>query len=362
MTAKTTDFSGLLYYNPAAHGFNPVASATITGPDNIDEGAELTWNLVTWNIPDSDIYWKIIPSGDNLNAGRFTYGLSGTMPVVNHRTFISVAVSADSTTSITGQSFDIQFSTTLNGTPFATKYGVGVNDTSQTVTPSTSFDFYAGGAQNALGHDDWWLAPSGWWKYGELVGNPAHTLITYPDSSNEKVWVFTGAEQLISPDLSSYPGTFTGNAITIQMWFYPTADNVVLLSETGQGGYQNGAGWHYSVFDLYSGTVRARLWDGATLYATSVYTANAWNHVYLTADSAGNMSFELNGIPSGDHPQYLRQKPTGGVEYFVVGFADQTSNQDGHTAGAFQGYLGQINIADGPVPSNFNNEKAKHGL
>ena len=131
MTAKTTDFSGLLYYNPAGPGFDAVASATITGPNSMDEGATEIWELVTWAIPDGDIYYKIVPDGDNLNAGRFTGGLTGILTVTNNRTSIGITVSEDNATSITGQSFDIRFSKTLNGTPFATKYGVNVNDTSQ---------------------------------------------------------------------------------------------------------------------------------------------------------------------------------------------------------------------------------------
>lgn len=131
MTAQTTDFSGLLFYNPAGPGFDAVASATITGPNSMDEGATEIWELVTWAIPDGDIYYKIVPDGDNLNAGRFTGGLTGILTVTNNRTSIGITVSEDNATSITGQSFDIRFSKTLNGTPFATKYGVNVNDTSQ---------------------------------------------------------------------------------------------------------------------------------------------------------------------------------------------------------------------------------------
>lgn len=139
MTAKTTDFSGLLYYNPVTNGFNPIVEATISGPNNMDEGATATWNLVTWGIPDlTNIYWRIVPSGDNLTAGRFSAGLSGTMIWDgSNRSHVSVTVSADHATSVTGQSFDIIFSKTLNGPAIATKYGVNVNDTSQNAPSAT---------------------------------------------------------------------------------------------------------------------------------------------------------------------------------------------------------------------------------
>jgi hypothetical protein len=137
MTAQTSDFSGLLYYNPAGPGFNPIPDGTVHGPDNMDEGTSASWHLVTWDIPDDNIYWRIVPSGDNLNEGRFTNGgLHGNISVERNRTVLYITVSADNTTSITGQSFDILFSKAPNGTPFAAKYGINVNDTSQTPIPT----------------------------------------------------------------------------------------------------------------------------------------------------------------------------------------------------------------------------------
>lgn len=131
MTRKTTDFSNLLYYNPATHGFNPVVEATIHCPDSMNEYDSIVVNVVTWNLPDGDLFWRVVPYGTNLTPGRFTLGSSDSTPLVNDRASFTIAVSADNATSPDGQSFDIIVSKTLNGPAIATKYGVNVNDTSQ---------------------------------------------------------------------------------------------------------------------------------------------------------------------------------------------------------------------------------------
>ena len=142
MTAKTSNFSGLLYYNPASHGFSPVTSATIYCPDSMNEYDSITVNVVTWNFPDHRLFWRVVPYGTNLTLDRFTLGSSDSALLANNRASFTIAVSADNRTSLDGQSFDIIISKTLNGPALATKYGVNVNDTSLTptfsVTPRSS--------------------------------------------------------------------------------------------------------------------------------------------------------------------------------------------------------------------------------
>jgi len=136
MTAKTTDFSGLLFYNPAGPGFDAVPQVTIHCPDSMDEGSRITVNLVTWDIPDGTVLRHVFPLyGTNLTGSRFN--VSPISPVSNNRASFFIEVSADHTTSLDGQSFDIVIKKTLTGPALATKYGVNVNDTSLTPAKPT---------------------------------------------------------------------------------------------------------------------------------------------------------------------------------------------------------------------------------
>jgi len=133
MTAKTSDFSGLLFYNPAGPGFNPVESATITGPTSIDEGATATFNVVTWGIPDgTTLYWQA-RNRFNIDIGRFT-AVGGTFTIVKNRGSFTITVDANNTTQNAQQTYGAcvsKVSTTSNDI-LAVFPGVVVNDTSQT--------------------------------------------------------------------------------------------------------------------------------------------------------------------------------------------------------------------------------------
>ncbi|CAB4125304.1 Concanavalin A-like lectin/glucanases superfamily [uncultured Caudovirales phage] len=128
MTAKTTDFSGLLYYNPGSHGFNPVQQATINCANSIDEGATITVDLVTWGIPDGTVLVHTFPL---TNISPLRFNISPISPVTNNRASFTIAVDADNTTASAQQSFDIQIRKTVTGPVLATKYSINVNDTSQ---------------------------------------------------------------------------------------------------------------------------------------------------------------------------------------------------------------------------------------
>ena len=163
MTAKTTDFSGLLYYNPATDGFNPVVEATINCPDSMNENDSISVNIITWDLPNGDISWRVVPHGTNLTPNRFdVYGTGDLTPLVNNRASFTIAVSADNLTSPNQHSFDIIISKTPNGPAIATKSGIIVNDTSQTVTNLTpygpainsAFDFANPPSNGTVWNDD----------------------------------------------------------------------------------------------------------------------------------------------------------------------------------------------------------------
>jgi hypothetical protein len=128
MTAKTSDFSGLLYYNPAGPGFNAVEQVTIHCPASMDEGDSFTVNLVTWGIPDGTVLAHNFPL---TNIGPLRFNISPISPVANNRASFFIAVNSDNTTASGAQSFNIQIKKTVTSDVLATKT-VTVNDTSQT--------------------------------------------------------------------------------------------------------------------------------------------------------------------------------------------------------------------------------------
>lgn len=131
MTAKNSNFSGLLYYNPGSQGFNPVDSASIISPvPAADEGDTITYKIITWNIANgTTLYWRV-SNPINLTLGRFD-NISGTISINNSSSSIDITVSADNSTATGAQSFDIIVSKTNNGPAIGTLVAMAVNDNSQ---------------------------------------------------------------------------------------------------------------------------------------------------------------------------------------------------------------------------------------
>ena len=167
MTAQTSNFSGLLYYNPAGPGFNPIVSAYMAGPASINEGATATFNVVTWGIPDGPVYWWV--SGlTNITTDRITPGLASQATVLNNRLTFTITVSANNATAAGAQSYTINFGKVQN-TALAS-ITVTVADTSQTPVPSGSFEFTGVQFQDITldgNVSDWALDKTGtieWWQ------------------------------------------------------------------------------------------------------------------------------------------------------------------------------------------------------
>ena len=136
MTAKTTDFSGLLFYNPSTNGFNPVVSATVLASNTtVNEGDSITFTVVTWNIADNTTLYYRIANLVNLTTDRFINGTSGTVTITNRRATVINGVNANSTTATGTQTFDVIISKDFNG-PALSTLTITVNDTSQSAPGS----------------------------------------------------------------------------------------------------------------------------------------------------------------------------------------------------------------------------------
>ena len=230
MTAKTSDFSGLLYYNPAGPGFDPVASATIFYPhtegspffSDVDEGQAGVFNVVTWAIPDSTLYWRVYSKSPGLTDGRFV-ATNGSFSLVANRGSFTVTVTADNTTVASGstQVYSVIISKTPTGPSiipinFFGPPGIEVNDTSQTPVPT----------------------PTAWWNGIYLVplneGDTQTIDIAYSDWDGSTIYweVYGGTSS--SADFDTTSGTFTGltGSGTAKIHFTAIADSTTEGTET----------------------------------------------------------------------------------------------------------------------------------
>ena len=208
---------------------------------------------------------------------------------------------------------------------------------------------YAGTEFAWFGDQDAWSALGGF-QSNSVFSNPApaNPAYTYPDNSyTGKTRNFTGLEWMISMNLGGFANAWTTNTIGINFWFYPTANNVQLMSELDQ---QNDglSSFHYSVLEISStGNIKARFWQSTTpgqvITSTNTVILNQWNHIYFAEDSQGGHLFELNGVATNSQIYYTRATPGSNTEYFAIGISDPQSMV---TTGRFQGKIGYLTIAD----------------
>jgi len=265
MTAKTSDFSTLLYYNPASQGFNPIVEATMTGPTSINEGATATFNVVTWGIPDGPVYWWV--SGlTNLTTNRITPGLASQATIIKNRLTFTITVSANNATATGAQSYTINFGKVQNTA--LQSITVTVNDTSQ-----------SGGKVISL--------------------NPSYIALTGGNNIPNEADFGASAAALVSPFTGTLAqnGTlnFTGlnsalllpakNVKTIGMWIKiinPLAATRYLVDSRVINGAGEGTGWFYSSgvegWTLMSINGAAAVTSDWTTVANTV---NTWQYVTI---------------------------------------------------------------------------------
>ena len=208
---------------------------------------------------------------------------------------------------------------------------------------------YAGTEFAWQGDQDAWQAFGGF-QSNSVFSNPApaNPAYIYPDGSyTGKTRNFTGSEWMVSMNLAGYANAWATNTIGINLWFWPTANNVQLMSELDQPN-DSLFNYHYSVLEISStGNIKARFWQGSPpgqiITSTNTVTLNQWNHIYFAEDINGNHIFELNGVGTTGLPTYLRATPGAVSEYFSIGLSDTASIV---TTGRFQGKIGYLTIAD----------------
>jgi hypothetical protein len=168
---------------------------------------------------------------------------------------------------------------------------------------------------------------------------------TYPDGSSGSLHTLTGSEFLMSSDIGN------NTVLNINLWFYPTANNVVIMGELGQPA--ENSYWHYSMLDIDSTNhLRGRLWElvgGVT--STGTVTLNAWNHAYLYYNSVtGYVGMSLNNETAVTTNTGTRHLPDSGHTYVGIGLID---DQNLSSNARYQGKFGDLVIDNTVTGSNY---------
>lgn len=124
-------------------------------------------------------------------------------------------------------------------------------------------------------------------------------------------------------------------AFTLEAWIYPTSFNAsysAIFDCRASSGSANGF-----IFDLHPDG-KLTLYSTAETKSSGAPTLNAWNHVALTRDAAGLMTFWLNGIGVGtltntsnfsDGAFYIGRQATGSDSFFP-GYIDDFRLTNGY--------------------------------
>ena len=208
----------------------------------------------------------------------------------------------------------------------------------------------------------YYVNPPNWVAFGGLqsTGTTSATVnsnYTFPDTTIGSVLEFTGLEYYLSPNLGFGGAWANGSAMAINIWFYPTANGIQIISECNQ---QDFSSYHYSMLEIDSlGYVKAKFYNAPSVTSSNTVNLNAWNHIYFAIDWQGGKYFALNNTSIGIQEYTTRSGPGATSEYFIIGLSDPTNS--GNT-GRFQGKIGYIEISDYTAPSAYNTYKTKFGL
>ena len=200
------------------------------------------------------------------------------------------------------------------------------------------------------------LAPAGA-NYNVTVANATPTAVTFGDGTTGYVSNFNGTQMWASGNLNAGGLMTSTYSIAIDMWIYPTANSVMILSEQDNW---TGPSWFASVLEINSNnTVTGRLWSGAPLTSTDTVTLNAWNHIYLYYDHANlQLGLRVNNGTAVVSNAYSRASnyAGGGNVFFVIGETHVTS----YNSGRYQGHLGELRINNWMAPSSYWSDAKKY--
>jgi hypothetical protein len=217
-------------------GGDPALTLVSTAYSPVNEGQQqsITVQAANWN--NSIIYWRVTNSSNttltsqvNTASGSF-YGGYAT-----HQHTVSFTFNADATTE-GPLSYYVKFSSSPGANDILIIGPETCNDTSFAVEGSLSLNgsTLSWGSTNATA--------------------TTYAAYTYPDDSSGSVHTLTGSQYVLSPQFGVAP------TLDINLWFYPTANNKVILGELGQA--QEDSGWHLTMLEINSSNkLKGRVWQ-----------------------------------------------------------------------------------------------------
>jgi hypothetical protein len=181
--------------------------------------------------------------------------------------------------------------------------------------------------------------------------DPVLTSLLMPNSSTKNVHVFSG---------TNYISTQGHNVASFyfNIWFYPTINNVGLMSE--QGGPVENTVYYYNALEIgLSGNINASVWTGTsatTIVSSGSVTLNAWNHLYFYyINGSTQMGVSLNNATI-QTTTVTRDGPV--TSYFTFGANCATYI----TSNArFAGKLGDVTGSSYISGSTYNDTKTVYG-
>jgi hypothetical protein len=312
-----------------ASGSAPTPTYTLTpAANNVNEGSSLTLTVGGTNIPNGTYYWTIGTGSEDFVT------TDGTVVVTDNSGTFTVTPTADITTEDPAvDTFIVALrSVSITGTILASSGSITINDTS----------FAIGGQYTFNGTPTSWATTN--------ATSTTYGAYTYPDESSGSLHTLTGSQYLMSGNIGN------NTVLNINLWFYPTANNLVIMGETGQPAEDST--WHYSMLDIdNTNHLRGRLWQFVGATSTGTVTLNAWNHAYLYYNNVtGYVGLSLNNETAVTINTGARNLSDTSETYLGIGVLD---NQNMSSSTRYQGKFADLVIDTTLTGSNYTSTKAK---
>ena len=309
-------------------GGGPPPTYTFT-PQTVsaNEGSEFTFEIGGTNIVNGTYYWTI-----ETGSSEFTT-TSGSFTINNNYGVITVTPTADTTTE-GSETFTVAIrSVSITGTILETSSAITINDTS----------FAVGGQYVFNGTPTSWATTN--------ATSTTYGAYTYPDESSGSLHTLTGSQYLMSGNIGN------NTVLNINLWFYPTANNLIIMGETGQP--EENSSWHYSMLDIdNTNHLRGRLWSFVGATSTGTVTLNAWNHAYLYYNSVtSSVGLSLNNETAVTINTGARQLSDTSETYLGIGVLD---SQNMSSSTRYQGKFADLVIDTTLTGSNYTASNAKY--
>ena len=307
----------------------PTYTLSYAGANNVNEGSSLQFNAGGTNIINGTYYWTI-----ETNAGDFLE-TDGSFNITDNSGSFTVTPTADATTEGL-ESFTVALRTGSISGPIVASSGADINDTS----------FAVGGSLVVNGSTFSWATTN--------AASPTYGAYTYPDNSSGSVHTLTGTQYVLSPQFGVAP------TLNFNLWFYPTANDKVILGELGQAA--ENSSWHLSMLEIDSSNkLKGRVWQmpsGVT--STGSVNLDDWNHVYFYYDHATTtFGMSLNNETAvTSNIGAVRQTSDTNHTYWGIGLYDPLTNMG--SGDRYQGKFDGLVINTSIVGSNYEATKSKY--